>query len=454
MRIGPDVVVKIIDMAESMGGDVLGMEINLRYGDGWTKAVVPDAWDLTEIRPNQLPEVADLEQEVINCMRSPRDCIPLRIMAQGMEEIAIVISDHTRTLPSGALLPILCNELGQAGIKKDNITVVIGGGNHRPVTEEERKRLMGPLYGQLRCVHSTETGYRMLGVTKRGTPVAVSTPVAAADLVIGLGSIELHQLAGYSGGAKSVAIGTASKRAIEHNHRLSCLYGTTAGILDGNPVRDDMEEFAGQTKLGFIINVVLNEYKKVIAVVAGAPVAAHRAGCSFAKRLCMVEVDGPSGITIVSPGGTPRDDTVYQAQKAVSNALKMTAKGGIIIVTARCAEGFGDPVFEDWIKGAADLPELEERTRKEFVLGGHKAAFIIKAVKQARVFWVSEMEPADVARLFFTPFSSFQAATDAAVKDRGGQGRVIIMPWGGLTFPVLRGDGEKQWHGDTGETVV
>ena len=420
----------------------MGIEVSLNYGDEWVKAIIPDAWSLTEIKPERLPEVADLEQEIINCIRSPKGCSPLKLMLEGMEQIAIIISDHTRPLPSGTLLPILCNELEQAGIKKDKITVVIGGGNHRPATEAEKKRLMGPLYGKLQCFHSTETGYRGLGVTKRGTPVEVSVPVADADLVIGLGNIELHQLAGYSGGVKSIAIGTASKRAIEHNHRLTCLQENAVGVLDGNLVRDDMEEFARFTKLGFIINVVLNEGKEVTAVVAGDPVKAHRAGCSFAKRMYTAEIDYPADIVIVSPGGSPRDNTVYQAQKAVGNALKVAAKGGIIIVTAKCSEGFGDPVFEQWVKEAAGVAELEERTRKEFVLGGHKAAFIVKAVKQCRVFWVSEMEAADVARLFFTAFNSLQAAVDAAAKETRKQTRAVIMPWGGLTFPIVKEDGE------------
>ncbi len=426
----------------------MGVEVSLKYGEEWIKALIPDVWSLTEVKPNQLPEVADLEQEVINCIRSPKGCSPLKLMVEGMEQIAIIISDHTRPLPSGDLLPILCNELERAGIKSDKITVVIGGGNHRPATEAEKKHLMGPLYGKLKCIHSTEAGYRVLGVTTRGTPVEVSVPVAAADMVISLGNIELHQLAGYSGGVKSIAIGTASKRAIEHNHRLTCLQENAVGVLDGNLVRDDMEEFARYTKLRFIINVVLNEGKEVTSVVAGDPVAAHRAGCSFAKRMYAAEVDHPADIVIVSPGGSPRDNAVYQAQKAVGNALKVAAKGGIIIVTARCPEGFGDPVFEQWLKEAAGLAELEERTHKEFVLGGHKAALILKAVKQCRVFWVSEMEPDDVARLFFTPFNSLQAAVDAAATEMGAQTRAVIMPWGGLTFPKVNEDGERHWRRD------
>ncbi len=411
------------------------VKVSLRYGNEKVEAVIPSGRFIGELKPNFLPAVADLDQEVRNALGRPIGCEPLNILTQKVQRAAVVISDHTRLLPSGSILPLLCNEFELAGLKKDDITVIIGVGNHRPVTEQEKETLLGSLYGQVKCVHSKETGYSVLGRTKRGTPVEVAVPIAEADLVVALGTIELHQLAGYSGGAKAIAAGAASHRALEHNHRLSVLKENSLGLVRGNMVRQDMEEFARIANLGFIINVVLNELQQVVNLVAGDPVLAHRAGCMTAHALYTVPIEEVADIVIVSPGGEPKDSTVYQAQKCVKNALQAVDEGGIIIVAAKCGEGFGDPVFEQWINQASKPEDIARRTSQEFVLGGHKGVFIAQAVNKARVFWVSDMEPKKVRKLFFEPFSSLQKAVDSALEIKGDRAGVLAMPWGGLTVP-------------------
>ncbi len=137
----------------------------------------------------------------------------------------------------------------------------------------------------------------------------------------------------------------------------------------------------------------------------------------------------------MSPGGSPRDDTVYQAQKSVNNALKAVVEGGIIVVAAKCPEGLGDPEFQQWLNLASRPEDLEEMARREFILGGHKAAQVSVAVKKASIFWVSEMNPEKVRNLFFEPFSSLQEAVDSALSARGREAGILVMPWAGLTVP-------------------
>jgi len=248
--------------------------------------------------------------------------------------------------------------------------------------------------------------------------------------VIALGNIEFHQLAGFSGGVKAVAVGAASYRALEHNHRLSTLGDSGLGVLDGNTVRQDMEEFAHMANLSFIINVVLNEHGRPLAVIAGDPVKAHRVGCEEAKRVYAV-------LVITCPGGEPKDVTVYQAQKTMGNALRAVKDSGIVIVAAKCREGFGDKVFEHWMSQADSPGELLARSSREFVLGGHKGAFVAQAVKRARIFWVSDLPPAQVETLFFKPFNYLQDAVDLACSTIGKDAGVLVLPWGGLTVPYV-----------------
>lgn len=421
-------------------------EIALSYGQGSLKAEIPVGWQVRVVTPAFWPEI-DLEQELTEGLRSPIGCQPLSDLARNARKVAIVTSDQTRPLPSDIILPVVVDELLQAGVPRDAIKVVIGVGNHRGTSEAEKKKLLGPVYGKVQCIHSKETGYILLGMTKRGTPVEVAVPVAQADLVVALGNIEYHQLAGFTGGVKAVAAGTASRQALEHNHRLSALGAGGLGELDQNIVRRDMEEFAFMANLSFIINVVLNEHGRAIAVVAGDPVQAHRVGCQAAQRIYGVEIAEPADIVIVSPGGEPKDSTVYQAQKTVRNALRAVRDGGIIIVAAKCREGFGDPVFEQWMNNAGTPGQLLARSSREFVLGGHKGAFIAQAVDKARIFWVSDLPPEQVKTLFFEPFDSLQGAVDQACSSMGGsnaagqntagQGAIVVLPWGGVTVPYI-----------------
>lgn len=436
----------------------MGINVSLRYGREEIHAELQGGRFLGELKPQPMPETAGLEQKVVDGLRTPIGAPPLRDLARKAQKAAIVISDHTRPLPSGRILPLICNELEEAGIARNMMTVVIGLGNHRQVTEEEKKSLMGPVYGQVRCLHSKEAGYKLMGITKRGTPVEVAAPVADADLVVALGNVELHQLAGYTGGVKAVAVGTASPRSIEHNHRLSRLTDSSLGVLDDNIVRRDMEEFAEITNLKFIINLVLNEHHNAVHVAAGDPVKAHREACIAAEKIYKVNIAEKADIVVASPGGRPKDDTVYQAQKSVRNALRAAADGGIIVVAAKCPEGFGDPEFEEWMNRAGSPQDLLDRAQWEFVLGGHKGEFVARAVQKTRIFWVSDMEPEKVRKLFFEPYGSLQGAIDEALRIEGGGARVLVMPFAGLTVPYSlddeKAESEKKWSADTVATDV
>lgn len=418
----------------------MNKKIVLNYGESLVEAEIPAGRLLGFITPVFLPEINDIKAELKTALNNPISAEPLAEMAKKSENAVIVISDQTRLFPSSIILPEVYNELVNNGIDSSRITVIIGVGNHREPAEEEKQKLLGKLYGKVECVHSKERGYSQLGVTARGTPVEVSTPVAQADLVIGMGNVEMHQLAGFSGGAKAVAVGAASKRAIEYNHSLNRIGNCESGAIESNYVRKDMEEFARIAGLKFIVNVVLNERGRIIFVAAGDPVKAHRECARIAKQVYSVEMQNKADIVIVSAGGYPRDATVYQTQKTIQNALKAVAEGGMIIVVAKCNEGFGDPVFEQWIKEAVSPQELMEKSRNNYVLGAHKSTYIAKAVEKAEVFLVSDMNPEDVKKMFFKPFSCLQNAIDTAVEIMRPESGIYVIPYGGVTVPVLNSD--------------
>ncbi len=69
-------------------------------------------------------------------------------------------------------------------------------------------------------------------------------PLVEVDLRICLGVVEYHWYAGFSGGAKAVLPGCASRVAVLANHALMVQPGVGAGRITGNPLRLDLEEAA------------------------------------------------------------------------------------------------------------------------------------------------------------------------------------------------------------------
>ncbi len=352
--------------------------------------------------------------------------------------VAIIASDISRPSPSYEIIPAILDELYEAGVDRKDITVVFALGSHRGQTDEERKHLAGErVYSEVRCVDSNPNDCISYGVTKAGTPVDITRVVAEADYRICTGNIEFHYFAGYSGGVKALIPGCATRGTIQANHSMMVMEDAHAGKLDGNPLREDLEEAGRMVGIDFIVNVVLDEHKKIVHAVAGDPVKAHRAGCEYLSRMYLKSIPQRADIVLVSQGGAPKDLNLYQTQKALDNAKHAVRDGGVIILIGSCREGLGEGVFERWINEAEKPSDLTERVKKSFELGGHKAAAIAMVLEHADVYLVSEMDPELVRKCFLTPYASAQKALDDALIKCGEDALILAMPYGGSTLPIV-----------------
>jgi nickel-dependent lactate racemase len=323
----------------------------------------------------------------------------LKDIVKPNEKIVVITSDITRPMPTYKVMPLLLDELYDAGVNAKDITLVFALGSHRKHTREEMIK------------------------------------VAEADRRICLGNIEYHYFAGYSGGSKAIMPGVSTREAIRKNHSLMVEEGSHAGNLDTNPVREDIEEAASLCPIDFILNVVLDEKKTIIKAVSGHPVLAHREGAKFLDTLYLKEIKERADIVLVSQGGKPKDINLYQTQKALDNAKHAVKKGGTVILIGECTEGLGEKVFEEWMTKSKSPDEMIERIRKDFQLGGHKAAAISLVLRDADIYLVSAMDEAFVKSMFLKPFKSAQEAFDTAFKKHGANAKVIAMPYGGSTLP-------------------
>ena len=412
------------------------MKLELGIGSRLQQVEIPDHCVQQVLLPNDVKRELTGEDEVRRALANPVGTPALKEIVKASETVAIVTSDITRPMPTYKVMPALLDELYEAGIRPEDITLVFALGSHRPHTEEETRKLAGErAFSEIRCVDSDAADCVHLGVTTAGTPVDITRTVAEADRRICLGNIEYHYFAGYSGGAKAIMPGVSTREAIQSNHSMMVREEACAGNLDTNPLRKDIEEAAAICGVDFIVNVVLDEHKEIIRAVAGDVTAAHREGCAFLDALYQKKIEKRADIVIVSQGGAPKDLNLYQTQKALDNAKHAVRDGGIVILVGSCKEGLGESVFEEWLTSAQKSRDLIDRIQREFRLGGHKAAAIAMVLEHAEIYLVSDLEPEFVKTLFMTPFATVQEAYDAAAAKLGETPTVLVMPYGGSTLP-------------------
>lgn len=204
------------------------------------------------------------------------------------------------------------------------------------------------------------------GVRGRGFRKGVRPPSGAelwvnkvalhCDLLVTEGFIEPHFFAGFSGGRKSILPGICNAATVNENHSykaISSPYSTT-GVLEHNPIHEDMVCAARAVNVQFIMNVALNAEKKVIAAFAGDLEQAHEKGVTVrAQPGAVPSVEGD--IVITSNGGYRWTRTSIKAPRRSLTAEACCREGGVIIMCASCCDGMGGTHFEKLIvKGTVD----------------------------------------------------------------------------------------------------
>ena len=395
---------------------------------------------ILDVKAREMDIEIDERKEIMRALAEPIGTPVLSEIVNPGESVVIITSDITRPCPSSVILPPLIDCLNDAGIRDEDITIVFALGSHRRHTEDEMRRLAGEnIYSRVHTVDSDPEDTVLMGTTSRGTPVNIFSTVAQADRRICVGNIEFHYFAGYSGGGKAIMPGVSDRDAIQANHSRMVEDSARAGAIDDNNVRLDIEEATDICGCDFILNVVLNEDKKVVKAVAGDHRAAHRVGCAFLDQMYKVPLPRLADIVIATPGGYPKDINLYQTQKALDNAKHAVKTGGIIILVGQCPECFGEHVFEEWLLAADTPADLISRVRREFRLGGHKAAAIAMVLEKSDVYFVSDMPDEQVKETFMAPYHDLDQAIADAFAKLGPNAGVIVMAHAGSTLPYLPG---------------
>lgn len=322
--------------------------LNIPYGKGHIPFEEGSAAVLRS-RVGELRSAGSGSDLVLAAMESPIDSPRLSELSRGKKNCVIIISDHTRPVPSRDILPHMIRELRQ-GSPEIEITFLVATGCHRAATTAELEAKLGPeLMESARIVmHDCQDKENnvSIGILPSGTECVIDRVAAETELLVAEGFIEPHFFAGFSGGRKSVLPGICDQVTVFGNHCSKFIDSPFArtGILDGNPLHEDMVAAARMAKLAYIVNVVIDEDKRTVAAFAGHFETAHRKGCEFLLQYCQV-APAYADIVLTSNGGAPLDQNLYQCVKGMTAAEATCNPGGTIILCAECADGHGGAGF-------------------------------------------------------------------------------------------------------------
>ena len=305
-----------------------------------------------ELHGNAVAPLADIRTALWASLDAPIDSAPLCERAMAGDTVALVVSDMTRFwMRQDLVVPHLVDYLTErCGVREEDITIVIANGTHIGGDEQELRTLVtDAVYDRVKVKnHDCEAKDLVyLGTTPHGTPVSIDRTAAEADLVVCLGAVTHHVMAGFGGGRKSILPGISGRETIFHNHAFSLdaaqLRSNPAignGVLKGNPLHEDMCEAAGLVKNLFIVNLVMNAQMQLAAILSGHYLTSWEAACRMVDRIYQVDVPEKADVIVASCGGFPKDISLYQGTKTIDNiesGLKPGARSSSSSRRARAA---------------------------------------------------------------------------------------------------------------------
>lgn len=420
------------------------MRVKLAYGRDGLWIDVPEHADVIE--PLFVPGLEDEAGEIRAALRNPTGTPALAQLAGPNDTVAIVFSDITRPMPNDRVLPVILEELAQAGVPDSQIILINALATHRRQTDEELARMLGAAVVERYTVlqHDAWDDANLVAVAPNSTgrTVRVNRFYHEASVRILTGFIEPHFFAGFSGGPKAVLPGIADAEAVMDNHNAQMIAdpNSTWAVTEGNPIWQEMYRIASATQPTFIVNVTLNKNKDITGVFAGALQPAHQAGMAFVKRKAMQPVQAPYDVVITSNSGYPLDLNLYQAVKGMSAAAQIVREGGHIIIAAECWDGLPTHgQYASLLREAPSYQALYERV----MTPGFRSQDQWQAQVQAKIqmkasvhVYAGGLSDEDLNDAKVIPCRSIETAL-AEIMAANPAATIAVLPEGPQTVPYL-----------------
>lgn len=417
------------------------MRVRLPYGKTFQETDIDDS-RILGVLESQLEEYkpSQSEEEIVReSMENPIGSKKLSELSVGKDKVVILISDHTRPVPSKVILPLMLKEIRQGNPDAD-ITLLVATGCHRGTTKDELIYKLGEeiFNNEKIYIHDCDDESMLVKLEEKlpsGGDIIVNKLAAEADLLVAEGFIEPHFFAGFSGGRKSVFPGCCSRKTVMYNHNAEFIdsLNSRTGILEDNPIHRDMVAAARALGLVYIVNVIINSDKKVIYSVAGDLVEAHKAGTDWLKDKAGAERK-LADIAMTSNGGYPLDQNVYQAVKSMTAAEATVREGGVIIVSSESSDGLGGDDFYKTFKEERDENVILEKflatPKNETIPDQWQSQIFCRILLRATVIYISEVEDKIIEEMHMVPAKDLDEAMKKAEEIVGSDSTVTVIPDG------------------------
>lgn len=425
----------------------------LPYGNGFQEVTLPEEKVLYDIHGNKADVQEDIAAATLAAVRCPIASQPLQKVVRKGDKVAVIVSDVTRLVRTAEFLPVIISEINAAGVPDEDITIIVATGTHRAHTHDEDIAVCGKDIVKRIKIHQHDSRNNEeltdLGVTSFGTPILIDSYVAEADKVIITGAVSLHPMAGFGGGRKAVMPGVSGHATIMHNHAIAlapkvgdgCNPLCETGLLEGNPLHEDMVEVTKKLDPAFLVNMVFAPEGKLHEVVAGHWYKAWEKGCKDLVAMAGVPIKELADVVFASAGGSPKDMNLYQSCKAHMNAVFAVKKGGIMILTLECPDIKEPAIFTDWFS-KSDVLQFEKDVRADFSIPAFVAFKTRCIVNSLTTYLVTKPENFEFVRQTGQiPVASLEEAWLLAQQELAKQGKddykITIMGHASATMPVL-----------------
>ena len=420
-------------------------EYKFRYGNTTVSLPVEEDQVIGVIEGNEIEPIKDIRGALLGALDAPIDSLPLSDVASKASSIVIVVSDMTRYwMRQDIIVPLIVEYLTkQCGKSYSDLEIVIATGTHIGGTEEELRTLVtSDIFYKVKTVNhdcrADDLVY--LGTTGYGTEVRINKDAADADLVICLGAATYHVMAGFGGGRKSILPGISGLDTIKHNHAYSLApdeFITNPaignGVLEGNPLNEDMLEAAGMMKNLFMITLVTDTEFRLASIFSGHWKESWLAACDEVRKIYTVPIKEKADVVITSCGGFPKDESLYQGTKAVDNVISALKDGGTLILLLEGRNGGGSPDYFDWIKPLVG-GTFEKELRENFTVGGYIFFLNCEQAHRFRILMYSSIPAETVAPMGIKAYSDL----DKLMSDADLEGKSIyVIPTGSTVLPEV-----------------
>ena len=370
----------------------MSQNLELKYGRQKISLPLPDRTDIFQIH--------EPDKKITPSLFATRLREELERLNPDLSDIAIVVGDKTRLCGYPEYLPVLLDTLENFGADPDRMTLFIAYGTHAPQTEKECLEAYGGVYQNVRFVHhdcADDKCFVNSGQTSRGTSVLIRHDIVETGFLITFGAVSHHYFAGYGGGRKLIFPGLGHKASIYQNHglfldqkRQTLSPCCQSGILDKNPLAEDLAEFEAFRPADLAIHGILDSRGQVCDLLPGAGTDHFRNACAEHGKHCEVSVTGDYDLVIASCGGYPKDINFIQSHKAIEHASKFVRNDGMLIILAECRDGVGSKTFLPWFE-MGGWKNAFDRLAQNYEGNGGTALSMMSKLNRIRILMVTQL---------------------------------------------------------------